>query len=58
MYAEDASIFKNTTVRRTGKQLREYQEVNERVFDLYTRYLQSQSDVHYRQAERLALEND
>lgn len=57
MYADEIPNFTNAINPRTGKQLHEYREVNETVFILYVRYLQSQSSVHYRQAERMALEN-
>jgi hypothetical protein len=57
MYADDLLDFKNTVNQRTGKQLQQYREVSETIFQLYVRYLTSRSDVHYRQAERMALEN-
>jgi hypothetical protein len=57
MYMDEAVVFKNTTNARTGKFIQEYREVTEEVFNLYVRYLSSRSDVHYRQAERMALEN-
>jgi hypothetical protein len=57
MYADEIPNFTNAVNPRTGKELHEYREVNETTFILYVRYLQSQSSVHYRQAERMALEN-
>jgi lysophospholipase L1-like esterase len=57
MYAIDTANFTNAVNPRTGKELHEYREVSETVFLLYARYLESRSDVHYRQAERLSLEN-
>lgn len=56
MYAEDTPNFTNAINQRTGKALHEYREVSETIFSLYIRYLSSRSDVHYRQAERMALE--
>lgn len=57
MYMDEAVVFKNTVNAHTGKLLQEYREVTEEVFNLYVRYLSSRSDIHYRQAERMALEN-
>lgn len=57
MYSDETiSNFKNTTLGRIGKTLQEYREVSSVVFELYTRYLETHKDLHYRQAERLALE--
>jgi hypothetical protein len=57
MYAEENPNFTNAINARTGKALHEYKEVSETIFNLYVKYLSSRSDVHYRQAERMALEN-
>jgi hypothetical protein len=55
MYSDAHINFVNKTNAHTGKLLQEYQEVQPEVFELYVRYLSSQSDVHYRQAERIAI---
>jgi hypothetical protein len=57
MYANPGVTFDDITNKRTGKLIYEYKEVTASIFELYTRYLKSRSDVHYRQAERAALEN-
>jgi hypothetical protein len=56
MYADEAVTPINKMNNKTGKFEQEYKEVSKEVFDLYVRYMSSQSDVHYRQAERGALE--
>ena len=55
MYADESVTVKNTVNKLTGKQHQEYKEVSQETFTLYVRYLSSRSDVHYRQAERLAI---
>jgi hypothetical protein len=51
------AISKDVVNKRTGKPYFEYQEVGQELFSLYVRFLETHSDVHYRQAERLAIED-
>ena len=57
MYSDPAVKQINTINKLTGKFAQEYKEISKEVFDMYLRYLDSQSDVYYRQAERMALEH-
>ena len=53
----DIQNFTNAVNPRTGKRQHEYREVSREIYELYVKYLSSQSHIHYHQAERLAVED-
>jgi hypothetical protein len=56
MYADESVRSTNKIDPHTGKPYQQYKEVHETAFQLYMSYLENRSDLHYRQAERVAME--